>query len=88
MRYRYINKNKIKDITPEDLSQLKTIVFTKYFDGLKRSDTKMSTIEQKIKNLNSFFSYLVYNDYIEKDYIKGIPKNKYKLKNKQKVKEK
>ena len=87
IKNKYIDKPEIKDIDFDDLKKLKTIVFTRYFDGLKRRNIKLSTINTKIKQLKSFFKYLSYNDYIEKDYIQGISKRKYRLKNESIIKE-
>lgn len=88
IRNNYIESNGLKDINLRELSGLKTIVFTRYFDSLKRRGRQMSTINTKIKQLKSFFKFLSFNDYIEKDYIQGISSRKYKLKNDNAIKEK
>lgn len=83
----YIRKSNPKEVEYEDLGSLKTIVFTKYFSELQDNGIKLSTINSKIKQLKSFFKYLSYNDYIDKDYIQGISKTKFKYNNTQQVKE-
>ena len=78
---KYILRKSIKDISCNDLGELKTVVFTKYFTELQENEVKISTINTKIKQLKSFFKYLSYNDYINKDYIQGMSKSKFKFNN-------
>ena len=59
-----IEKSSISNISPDDFKGIRTSNLLSYFENLKNST---STIKQKKKRIQSFFEYLIEEEYVEKN---------------------
>lgn len=69
------------NITLEDLEKIESVQFTRYFEQMRRSALKNSTINNRIKVIRSFFNYLFKNNKISTNYISAMSKKKFAVNN-------
>lgn len=77
-----IRKKNISDITPDDLNEIKTVNVIVFLEDLIKDGISPSTMNTKKNILGSFWEYMVQNDYVRKNIIRNIPKQKFKIKKK------
>ena len=77
-----IRKDNISDITPDDMDEIKTVSAIVFLEVLIKSGISPSTMMVKKNILGSFWEYMVKNDYVRKNIIHNIPKQKFKVKKK------
>jgi len=85
-----IDKKSIHDITPEDIDSVRDTHIIKYLDGLETGAygtiNSISSIITKKNIFSSLWEYLSDNDYVKKNVIRKIPKQKYRDERESKVK--
>ena len=81
-----IRKDNISDITPDDMDEIKTVSAIVFLEVLIKSGISPSTMMVKKNILGSFWEYMVKNDYVRKNIIHNIPKQKFKVKKKNNAK--
>ena len=81
-----IRKDNISDITPDDMDEIKTVSAIVFLEDLIKSGISPSTMNVKKNMLGSFWEYMVKNDYVRKNIIHNIPKQKFKVKKKNNAK--
>ena len=75
-----IRKDNISDITPEDMNKIKTVSAIVFLEALIKSGISPTTMNVKKNMLGSFWEYMVKNDYVRKNIVHNIPKQKFKVK--------
>ena len=75
-----IRKKNISDITPDDLNEIKTVSAIVFLEDLIKDGISPSTMNTKKNMLGSFWEYMVQNDYVRKNIIHNIPKEKKQCK--------
>lgn len=75
----YIKKEKISDITIEDLDNIRSSKIILYFEYLKYDKViALTTLQTKKNQLGSFWEYLVQEKYVEKNIIHSIKSEEFK----------
>ncbi len=76
---KYINKDDISDITPEDLSSIRKPKMISYLNYLKfNKGIKLTTLQTKKNQLGSFWEYLKEEEYVKSNIIHGIKSEEFK----------
>lgn len=82
-----IIKNTLENMTPDDLKNVSDVQIIKYLDGLRMGlygeKTAITTLDTKKNIFSSFWTYLVENEYVNKNVAARIPKKKYKSEQKE-----
>lgn len=75
----YIDKEKISDVTIEDLNKVRSPKMILYFEYLKYDkEISLNTLQTKKNHLGSFWEYLVQEKYVEKNIIHSIKSEEFK----------
>lgn len=79
---RYIEKDSISQITKEDMDKITCNHIIKYLDelnlGITGRKNSLDSICTKKNVFSALWSYMNYNEYVRKNIIMGIPRDKYK----------
>lgn len=82
---RYINKENISYIMPEDLNKITSNNIVKYLNDLKSGisgrQNSLESIRTKKNVFSSFWNYLFLNKYVDDNVIRHIPAHLYKSEN-------
>ena len=86
---KYISKEKISDITEEDMNKITSNHIIKYLndlkDGITRRKNKLDSIQTKKNVFSAFWNYMFMNKYVDDNIIRHISGHLYKSEVTQKV---
>lgn len=76
---KHINKDRISDITPEDIANIRKPKMISYLDYLKSDKgIKLTTLQTKKNQLGSFWQYLKEEEYVKSNVIHAIKSEEFK----------
>lgn len=79
IKNKYIHKQEIGDITPEDLNVLRSAKIHLYFSYLKEEKKiKLTTLHTKKNQLMSFWEYLLQEQYVKKNIIRLVKSDEFR----------